>query len=174
MWIKHGASNLIQTDYVPRLVIRPGGIGDVIVSLPALQLLAGPGDEVWTPARTVPLIRFAPTRAISDTGLDLLGVTDPPPNLVERLRRFDSIVSWYGANRVEFRDAVAALGLPFTFLPPARRWDDSCHGLLFAPGAAAGPERRHRSGPAHCLRCPARPLCGHSPLLRKFPEELAA
>jgi ADP-heptose:LPS heptosyltransferase len=117
VWIKHGAPNLIQTDCVPRLVIRPGGIGDIIVSLPALQLLAGPEDEVWTPARTVPLIRFAPARAISDTGLDLLGVTDPPPKLVERLRRFDSIVSWYGANRDEFRDAVASLGLPFTFLP---------------------------------------------------------
>jgi ADP-heptose:LPS heptosyltransferase len=37
------------------------------------------------------------------------------------LRGFDSIVSWYGASRPEFRNAVAALGLPFTFfqaLPP--------------------------------------------------------
>jgi hypothetical protein len=30
------------------------------------------------------------------------------------LRKFDSIVSWYGANRAEFREAVA--DLPFTFL----------------------------------------------------------
>jgi len=30
------------------------------------------------------------------------------------LRGFDSIVSWYGSNRAEFREAVA--GLPFTFL----------------------------------------------------------
>ncbi|MEO8592749.1 MAG: glycosyltransferase family 9 protein [Candidatus Solibacter sp.] len=102
---------------MPILVIRPGGIGDVIVSLPALQMLAGPVDEIWTPARTVPLIRFAPARAISSTGLDLLGIADPPAELISTLRRFDSIVSWYGANRPEFRETVAALGLPFTFLP---------------------------------------------------------
>ena len=100
-----------------RLVIRPGGIGDVIVSLPALELLAGPGDEIWVPSRMTPLIRFGPrVRAISATGLDLLGVIDPPEALIEELGRFDSIVSWYGANRPEFRDSVAALGLPFIFL----------------------------------------------------------
>src|SRR4051794_39055959 len=32
---------------------------------------------------------------------------------MERLRSFDSIVSWYGTNRPEFREAVAEL--PFTF-----------------------------------------------------------
>jgi len=64
------------------------------------------------------LVRFGPrVRAISSTGLDLLGVTDPPTPLLDDLRGFDSIVSWYGANRPEFRDCVAALGLPFTFLP---------------------------------------------------------
>ena len=36
--------------------------------------------------------------------------------MIEALREFDSIVSWYGANRPEFRETVAALGLPFTFL----------------------------------------------------------
>ena len=39
--------------------------------------------------------------------------------LMEELRGFDSIVSWYGANRAEFRDAVA--GLPFTFFPALPR-----------------------------------------------------
>jgi ADP-heptose:LPS heptosyltransferase len=100
-----------------RLVIRPGAIGDVIVSLPAIECLATPTLEVWTAARTVPLVRFASrVRAISSTGLDLLGVTEPPPGLLANLREFDSIVSWYGANRLEFRRAVADLGLPFTFL----------------------------------------------------------
>jgi ADP-heptose:LPS heptosyltransferase len=41
---------------------------------------------------------------------------DPRPGLVEELRQFDSIVSWYGANRPEFRNLVADLGLPFEFL----------------------------------------------------------
>jgi hypothetical protein len=55
-------------------------------------------------------------RAISSTGLDLLGITEAPAGLIETLREFDSIISWYGANRPEFRQTVAALGLPFTFL----------------------------------------------------------
>ncbi len=100
-----------------RLIIRPGAIGDFIVSLPAMTCLAGERTEVWTSARTVPLVRFTPNaRSIASTGLDLLGVTEPPAGLIEDLRRFDSIVSWYGANRPEFRAAVAELGLPFTFL----------------------------------------------------------
>ena len=100
-----------------RLVIRPGAIGDLIVSLPAMACLTAEWLEVWTAAHTVPLVRFASrVRAIPSTGLDLLGVTEPPAGLIETLRQFDSIVSWYGANRAEFRDTVAALGLPFTFL----------------------------------------------------------
>lgn len=35
---------------------------------------------------------------------------------MERLQSFDSIVSWYGANRAEFRAEVRRLGLPFEFL----------------------------------------------------------
>jgi len=101
-----------------RLVIRPGAIGDVIVSLPAMECLRTDFLEVWTHARTVPLVRFAHrVRGIASTGLDLLGVTDPPPRLIDELRSFDAIVSWYGADRPEFRDAVDALRLPFTFFP---------------------------------------------------------
>jgi heptosyltransferase III len=99
-----------------RLLIRPGGIGDVIVSLPALEHLRASYLEVWTPTRTVPLIRFADcVRSIASTGLDLLAIANPPASLMERLRSFDSIVSWYGANRPEFIDATA--GLPITFFP---------------------------------------------------------
>jgi heptosyltransferase III len=99
-----------------RLVIRPGAIGDVIVSLPAIESVRSEYLEVWTNTRTVPLIRFADrVRSISSTGLDLLGVTDPLSTLINELASFDSIVSWYGANRPEFREAVT--GLPFEFLP---------------------------------------------------------
>ncbi len=101
-----------------RLVIRPGAIGDLIVSLPALECLRTEDYEVWTAAATAPLVRFADrTRAISSTGLDLLEISGPPAGLFEALRRFDSIVSWYGANRPEFREAVRRLDLPFTFFP---------------------------------------------------------
>jgi hypothetical protein len=108
-----------------RLLIRPGGIGDCILSLPALQHLVADYTEVWVRSEIVPLIRFAGrVCSIASTGLDLLGLPelDPPRLLLDRLRAFDSIVSWYGANRPEFRDHVNALGLPFHFLsalPPA-------------------------------------------------------
>lgn len=99
-----------------RLVIRPGGIGDSILSFPAMEFLQP--DEVWVRSEIAPLIRFAQVvRSIASTGLDLLGIADiePPPQLVDRLRSFDDIVSWYGTNRPEFRDAAAELKLPFRF-----------------------------------------------------------
>jgi sugar phosphate isomerase/epimerase len=100
-----------------RLIIRPGAIGDFIVSLPALECLKTDHLEVWTSAANAPLVRFADcVRPIAATGLDLLGIVDAPARLLDRLNGFDSIVSWYGANRPEFRGLVAGLGLPFTFL----------------------------------------------------------
>src|ERR1700690_927824 len=103
-----------------RLVIRPGAIGDFIVWLPAMAGLETESFEVWTAGRMVPLFPSMKirgrARAISSTGLDLLGVTEAPAGLIEALREFDSIISWYGTNRPEFRQTVAALGLPFTFL----------------------------------------------------------
>lgn len=99
-----------------RLVIRPGAIGDFIVSLPALECLRDDYLEVWAASPNLPLVRFADrVRSIASTGLDLLGVTEPPARLIEELRGFDQIVSWYAANRPEFQDAVRSMGLPFRF-----------------------------------------------------------
>lgn len=97
-----------------RLLIRPGAIGDCILSLPVLEAACAEYTEVWAPRAVLPLIRFAGrTRAIADTGLDLIGVLDDAR--VPELESFDSIYSWYGANRPEFREAVRHL--PFTFFP---------------------------------------------------------
>ena len=97
-----------------RLLIRPGAIGDVILSLPALEAARAEYTEVWAPRPVLPLIRFADrTRAIADTGLDLVGVLEDAR--VPALETFDSIYSWYGSNRPEFREA--ARHLPFTFFP---------------------------------------------------------
>lgn len=61
-----------------------------------------------------PLVQFADrVRSIADTGLDLIGIMDSPA--LKSLSAFDEIVSWYGTNRPEFRDAVAHL--PFRFFP---------------------------------------------------------
>jgi len=97
-----------------RLLIRPGAIGDVILSLPELEAARTEYTEVWAPRPTLPLIRFADrTRAIIDTGIELLGVVEGAA--VPELASFDSVYSWYGAHRPEFRDAVRHL--PFTFFP---------------------------------------------------------
>jgi ADP-heptose:LPS heptosyltransferase len=103
-----------------RLLIRPGAIGDFLVSLPALESLSADYTEVWTATQNLPLARFADrARSLQDTGLDWLELpgASAPPALARSLREFDSIVSWYGSAREEFRSSVAALGLPFAFLP---------------------------------------------------------
>jgi heptosyltransferase-2 len=101
-----------------RLLIRPGAIGDLIVSLPAMECLRTGYLEVWAASANLPLIRFADrTRAIAATGLDLLGVTESDPRLMAELAGFDSIVSWYGSGRPDFRELVRQARLPFTFLP---------------------------------------------------------
>ena len=106
-----------------RLIIRPGAIGDFIVSIPAMECLRAAYTEVWSAPQNVPLAaKFADrARSIAATGLDLVEATGPSGPLLEILRSFDSIVSWYGANRPQFREAVAVLSLPFRFftaLPP--------------------------------------------------------
>jgi ADP-heptose:LPS heptosyltransferase len=101
---------------IRRLLIRPGAIGDFIVSLPALESLRTEYTEVWCASQNVALARFADSaRSIVSAGLDRLGLL-PAEDVIERLRQFDSIVSWYGANRPEFRALVQELRLPFVFL----------------------------------------------------------
>jgi hypothetical protein len=119
-----------------RLIIRPGAIGDFIVSIPAMECLRAAYLEVWSAPRNVPLAaRIAQhARSIASTGLDLLELTGPNARLLETLRGFDSIVSWYGANRPEFRDAVAALRLPFQFFPALPSKGRSTHAVDFYLG----------------------------------------
>lgn len=102
-----------------RLLIRPGAIGDCILAFPAMECLRAEWTEVWVPAAVAPLVRFADrVRAISVTRLDLFGLPDQKPNdaLIKTLSGFDSIVSWYGENREELREAVRAYRWPFRFL----------------------------------------------------------
>ncbi|HKW98307.1 MAG TPA: glycosyltransferase family 9 protein [Bryobacteraceae bacterium] len=104
-----------------RLIIRPGAIGDFILTLPAMECLKTDDLEVWAASQNLPLVRFASrTRSIASTGLDMLEFSPYEP-LIQQLRSFDSIISWYGANRPEFHEAVSRLGLPFQFqtaIPP--------------------------------------------------------
>jgi ADP-heptose:LPS heptosyltransferase len=100
-----------------RLLIRTGAIGDFILSLPALESLRADRTEVWCAEQNVPLARFAHSaQSIVASGLDRLGLL-PADDVVERLRGFDSVISWYGTNRPDFRELTQELGLPFQFLP---------------------------------------------------------
>jgi len=115
---------------IRRLLIRPGAIGDFIVSLPALESLRAGYTEIWCAEQNVPLAWCADrARSIVSAGLDRLGITHAD-DVIERLRGFDSIVSWYGSNRPDFRELVAAIGLPFTFLP-ALPQDGAAHAVDF-------------------------------------------
>jgi heptosyltransferase-3 len=115
-------------------LIRPGGIGDCILCFPALEYFKSDYTEVWVPTDIVPLIRFADSvRPIGSTGLDLMGLpgVDLPRALVEKLHSFDSIVSWYGANRDEFRAQTRQLGLPFQFFPALPSPGERIHAADF-------------------------------------------
>ena len=97
-----------------RLAIRPGGIGDTILSFPALEHLAANSSslEVWCREEVLPLVQFAAARdSIARTQLDLLGLAHvpTPAHLAERLAAFDEVHSWYGTRREEFREALARL-----------------------------------------------------------------
>ncbi|MGH9672434.1 MAG: glycosyltransferase family 9 protein [Bryobacteraceae bacterium] len=122
-----------------RLIIRPGAIGDFIVSLPAIEFLRADYTEVWAARQNTTLVRFADrVRAIPDTGLDLVGIPCQSGAALEIMRTFDEIISWYGASRPEFRDAVA--GLPIRFHPALPR-DPGLHAADFylrQAGAPAG------------------------------------
>ena len=123
-----------------RLVIRPGAIGDTIVSLPTLERLCSVGGdveyaEIWAPERNLPLLRHvAPVRSFSSVQLDLLELKAPPA-LLNRLRSFDEIVSWYGSARIEFRAALESLGVSFRLfhaLPPQGDASEECdHAVDF-------------------------------------------
>lgn len=77
-----------------------------------MEYLSAEYTEVWVPSRNMPLVRFADrVRPIAATGLDLVELGEACP----ALETFDSIISWYGSNRAQFRDAVSHL--PFTFHP---------------------------------------------------------
>jgi len=119
-----------------RLLIRPGAIGDFIVSLPALEHLRVEYTEVWTTEATLPLAHFADrTDTIIRAGMDALTLSDAT---LRRLSGFDDIVSWYGANRLDFRASVQHL--PFRFLsalpPPGMHAVDFYLAQVNAPQGA--------------------------------------
>ncbi|HNY41383.1 MAG TPA: glycosyltransferase family 9 protein [Bryobacteraceae bacterium] len=101
-----------------RLLIRPGALGDTIVWLPAAESCLRDGGEIWCAGTNVDVVgHLAPARAIEGSGLDLLELPGAavPDGLIGRLCSFDGIISWYGTQRAEFREAIARLGVKVSF-----------------------------------------------------------
>jgi heptosyltransferase III len=120
-----------------RLIIRPGAIGDFILTLPTMEFLKADYVEVWAASQNLPLARFADrTRSIAATGLDLLEF-GPSEKLQAELSSFDSIISWYGTNRPEFRESVQ--GHPFQFFTAIPPDDCPIHAADYFAGQVGCP-----------------------------------
>ena len=107
-----------------------------------MERLRGTYTEVWAPTPVLPLFQFADrVRSISSTGIDLVGIpgVDPPEHTLAALRGFDSIVSWYGSSRPDFRKAVAHIGVPFEFHPALPAGDGRAHVVDFFLRRAGAP-----------------------------------
>ncbi len=93
-----------------------------------MEFLRGEYTEVWAPTVNLPLFSFADkVRSIASTGLERIGVFDEP--ISEEFRQFDRIVSWYGANREEFRKALQ--GSPVEFHRALPTADCPMHAVDF-------------------------------------------
>ncbi len=122
MWVsKSGTFPILQLVIhlrrllIRRLLIRPAHT--TRESSRRSKIAATDYTEVWCAGQNVPLARFADSsQSIIASGLDGLGFL-PVEHVVERLRGFDSVISWYGSNRPEFRELVrVTCALPFEFL----------------------------------------------------------
>lgn len=113
-----------------RLLIRPGAIGDTILSLPAMASLRGDYTEIWCRVEMLPLLGHAADQveSIAATGID---AARWPPQLHERLASFDEIVTWYGSNREEFRAALSAIHPRVRYLAALPPDDSRQHAVDF-------------------------------------------
>jgi heptosyltransferase-3 len=120
--------------------------------------------EVWAASQNLPLARFATRkRSIASSGLDMLEFS-PNPALIEELRSFESIVSWYGANRPEFRELVQERGLPFEFLTAIPPENSPTHAADFFVAQVCG-QREVQASPR--IDCPPAAR-GHFAVIHPF------
>jgi len=93
--------------------------------------------EVWAASQNLSLAQFADRRrSIAASGLDMLEF-NAKQQLMQQLRGFDSIVSWYGANRPEFRACVK--DLPFEFFTAIPPGDCTMHAADFFAAQVGAP-----------------------------------
>ena len=125
-----------------------------------MQSLRSEFTEVWVPSSIVPIVQFADeARSIAGSGIDVIGL--PGRQLPARLREFDRIVSWYGASRPEFVEAVQ--GLPFEFHAALPTSDSNLHAsdfFLSQIGAALGGRPVVKAVPAPVAETVIHPFSG--------------
>jgi heptosyltransferase-3 len=93
------------------LLIIPGAIGDFILTLPSVvwicRKLKPAWLEIWAERVNLELaeatVGVNRTRALVETGIDRW---PPPQPLLECLKSFDKVVSWRGANHLEWREVL--------------------------------------------------------------------
>jgi len=111
--------------------------------MPAMEFLKAEYTEVWVPSVVAPLIQFADkTASIAGSGIDRFGAGGGSDSeLARRLRSFDEVVSWYGSNRLEFREAIFAAGVKCVFhaaLPPVEGGEHASDFFARHVGAPLG------------------------------------
>jgi hypothetical protein len=123
-----------------------------------MERLRADYTEMWLPSPVCLLVQFADrVRALSSTGLDLVGIEgiEAPRPTIEALSRFDEIVSWYGANRPEFREAAFAANPNWRFLPALPPAESTAHITDFyaqSAGTPCGLQPVVRVSPVHQRR----------------------
>jgi hypothetical protein len=107
-----------------------------------MQFLKADYTEIWIPSVVVPLIQFADKlQALAATGIELFGIGRDAEDkrLLERLRSFDQIVSWYGSNRPEFRVELERIGVECVFLDALPPGDANLHATDFFAAQVGAP-----------------------------------
>lgn len=106
-----------------------------------MEYLVSDYTEVWVPSPVIPLIQFADrVRSIQSTGLDLVGIPDHdvPDTLRTIIASFDSVVSWYGSTRSEYRHAMLSINPNCEFHAALPR-DFSVHATDFFAAQVGAP-----------------------------------
>lgn len=108
------------------LVIRPGGIGDCILSLPALgQLRKHFEVHAWVPTAVVELYRSQgiASKSLTHMGMYALDTPAASKGLVVKFRDYDQIISWN--SELVFQRFCAHLGVrDITFFDPLQECDE--------------------------------------------------
>lgn len=81
-------------------------------------------------------------RSLLSSGIGLLGLEDvePPSALLDRLRAFDEIVSWYGTARAEFQSSLRTIHPAVRFFSALPPLGCDCHAVDYYARQVGAPD----------------------------------